>query len=230
MIDKKILIIEDDDSIGELIEFNVRKNGYKSERVDSGEKALELLEKGGEFDLILLDLMLAGMDGLDFCRILRADKTFGRIPVIMLTARSEEADIVSGLEFGANDYITKLFSPRVLIARIKAQLRGVSAALPEDGASKIEYNGISLDSEFHEVCSGKKNIDLTANEFSILEMFLRNPGKVFTRDAIIKNLHGEGYPVTDRAVDVSIVNLRKKLAEKSRLIETVRGVGYKMTK
>jgi two component transcriptional regulator, winged helix family len=230
MIDKKILIIEDDDSIGELIEFNVRKNGYKSERVDSGEKALELLEKGGEFDLILLDLMLAGMDGLDFCRILRADKTFGRIPVIMLTARSEEADIVSGLEFGANDYITKPFSPRVLIARIKAQLRGVSAALPEDGASKIEYNGISLDSEFHEVCSGKKNIDLTANEFSILEMFLRNPGKVFTRDAIIKNLHGEGYPVTDRAVDVSIVNLRKKLAEKSRLIETVRGVGYKMTK
>ena len=229
MIDKKILIIEDDDSIGELIEFNVRKNGYKSERVDSGEKALELLEKGGEFDLILLDLMLAGMDGLDFCRILRADKTFGRIPVIMLTARSEEADIVSGLEFGANDYITKPFSPRVLIARIKAQLRGVSAALPEDGASKIEYNGISLDSEFHEVCSGKKNIDLTANEFSILEMFLRNPGKVFTRDAIIKNLHGEGYPVTD-AVDVSIVNLRKKLAEKSRLIETVRGVGYKMTK
>lgn len=230
MIDKKILIIEDDDSIGELIEFNVRKNGYKSERVDSGEKALELLEKGGEFDLILLDLMLAGMDGLDFCRILRADKTFGRIPVIMLTARSEEADIVSGLEFGANDYITKPFSPRVLIARIKAQLRGVSAALPEDGASKIEYNGISLDSEFHEVCSGKKNIDLTANEFSILEMFLRNPGKVFTRDAIIKNLHGEGYPVTDRAVDVSIVNLRKKLAEKSRLIETVRGVGYKMIK
>lgn len=230
MIDKKILIIEDDDSIGELIEFNVRKNGYKSERVDSGEKALELLEKGGEFDLILLDLMLAGMDGLDFCRILRADKTFGRIPVIMLTARSEEADIVSGLEFGANDYITKPFSPRVLIARIKAQLRGVSAALPEDGASKIEYNGISLDSEFHEVCFGKKNIDLTANEFSILEMFLRNPGKVFTRDAIIKNLHGEGYPVTDRAVDVSIVNLRKKLAEKSRLIETVRGVGYKMTK
>lgn len=113
MIDKKILIIEDDDSIGELIEFNVRKNGYKSERVDSGEKALELLEKGGEFDLILLDLMLAGMDGLDFCRILRADKTFGRIPVIMLTARSEEADIVSGLEFGANDYITKPFSPRV---------------------------------------------------------------------------------------------------------------------
>ena len=125
MNDKKILIVEDEDSIAELIEFNVQKNGFKTARTDSAEKALKILENG-DCDLILLDLMLAGMDGLDFCKIFRQDKSLKQIPIIILTARSEDADIVSGLEFGANDYITKPFSPRVLIARIKAQLRDSS--------------------------------------------------------------------------------------------------------
>ena len=120
MFDKKILIIEDEESIGELIEFNVEKSGYKCSRVDSAEKALARLEKGERFDLILLDLMLTGMDGLDFCKIYRAEKSYPQVPIIMLTARSEEADIVSGLEFGANDYITKPFSPRVLLADRKS--------------------------------------------------------------------------------------------------------------
>jgi len=228
MFDKKILIIEDEESIGELIELNVQKNGYKSARTDSAEKALKMLQRE-DFDLILLDLMLTGMDGLDFCKIFRSDKTYRQIPIIMITARSEDADIVSGLEFGANDYVTKPFSPRVLIARIKAQLRD-SSDNADSPAAAVSRNGIDLNPEFHEVRIGKKNIDLTANEFSILELFMRNPGKVYSRDAIITSVHGDGYPVTDRAVDVAIVNLRKKLGDKSNLVETVRGVGYKFSK
>ena len=224
----RILIVEDEDSIAELVEFNLRKNGFDCARVDSGEKALKLFEKGEQFDLILLDLMLAGMDGTDFCKIFRSRADFAQIPVIMLTARGGESDIVSGLDYGADDYITKPFSPRVLIARIRARLRADST----EGAagSALGAHGITLDSEFHEVRVGKKPLDLTSNEFSILELFMRAPGKVFSRDSIIRNLHGEGYPVTDRAVDVSIVNLRTKLGAKSDIIETVRGVGYKMSK
>lgn len=224
MAAKKILVIEDDASIGELIEFNLQKNGFESSRTESAEKALKLLERE-QFDLILLDLMLAGMDGMDFCKIFRQSKTFRQIPIIMLTARSEEADIVSGLEFGANDYITKPFSPRVLIARIKAQLRGKID--PKSGAI-LSRSGIELNREFHEVKIGERRLDLTANEFSILELFMENPGKVYSRDAIITGVHGDGYPVTDRSIDVAIVNLRRKLGEKAFLIETVRGVGYKM--
>lgn len=222
---QKILIVEDEASIAELIEFNLKKNSYECKNVNSAEKALALFEKGEKFDLILLDLMLVGMDGTDFCKIFRARKDFEQIPIIMLTARSEESDIVSGLEYGADDYITKPFSPRVLLARIRARLRKNDE---NDGA--ISVHGIALDPEFHEAKIGKKHLELTANEFAILEMFMRNTGKVFSRDAIIRNLHGDGYPVTDRAIDVLIVNLRKKLGNKSELIETVRGVGYKMAK
>ena len=224
MNDKKILIVEDEDSIAELIEFNVQKSGFKTARTDSAEKALKILENG-DCDLILLDLMLAGMDGLDFCKIFRQDKSLKQIPIIILTARSEDADIVSGLEFGANDYITKPFSPRVLIARIKAQLRDSSYS--SEKSQIIKRGGIELNKEFHEVKIGDRRLELTANEFSILELFLENPGKVYSRDAIITNVHGDGYPVTDRSIDVAIVNLRKKREGKAKLIETVRGVGYR---
>lgn len=224
---KKILVIEDEKNIGELIEFNIRKSGFQSSRVDSAEAALKLLARE-QFDLILLDLMLAGMDGMDFCKIFRSSKEFKQIPIIMLTARSEDADIVSGLEYGANDYITKPFSPRVLIARIKARLRDTS--ISGDEGSVVSYAGIVINSEFHEVCSDGVPLSLTANEFILLRTFLKNPGKVFSRDAIIKCVHGEGYPVTDRAVDVAVVGLRKKLGAKGALIETVRGVGYKFSR
>lgn len=230
MMKERILIVEDEDSIAELIAFNLKKNGYETFRVDSGERAFELLNDGEKFDLILLDLMLAGMDGLDFCKMLRQVKEYANIPVIMLTARSEESDVVSGLEFGANDYITKPFSPRILIARIRAQLRKATQAEGSTSQNSIEYAGISLNRDFHEVSIGKNQLALTANEFSILDLFMSSPGRVFSRDAIIVALHGDGYPVTDRAIDVSIVNLRKKLADKASLIETVRGVGYKMKK
>ena len=230
MIKERILIVEDEDSIAELIAFNLKKNGYETFRVDSGERAFELLNDGEKFDLILLDLMLAGMDGLDFCKKLRQVKEYANIPVIMLTARSEESDVVSGLEFGANDYITKPFSPRILIARIRAQLRKATQTEDSTSQNSIEYAGIILNRDFHEVSIGKNQLALTANEFSILDLFMSSPGRVFSRDAIIVALHGDGYPVTDRAIDVSIVNLRKKLADKASLIETVRGVGYKMKK
>lgn len=226
MQNNKILIVEDEDSIAELVEFNLSKNGFECKRVDSAEKALALFENGESFDLILLDLMLTGMDGTDFCKIFRSRSDFEQIPIIMLTARGEESDIVCGLDYGADDYITKPFSPRVLIARIRACLRRNS----EPSQAAVCVHGISLDTEFHEAKIGRKNLDLTSNEFSILELFMRNTGKVFSRDAIIRNLHGEGYPVTDRAVDVSIVNLRKKLGAKSDLIETIRGVGYRLKK
>lgn len=223
MFNKKILIVEDEENIADLIEFNVKKNGYRCEKVDSAEKALELLNSQN-FDLILLDLMLTGMDGLDFCRIFREKNKV--TPIIMITARSEDADIVSGLEFGANDYITKPFSPRVLMARIKVQLREESEDDNDDDI--LSYNGIELNSKSYDVKIDKKRIIITANEFKILKLFLKNIGRVFSRDNIINAVHGDGYPVTDRAVDVSIVNLRKKLGSKSSIIETVRGVGYKM--
>ena len=220
MFDKKILIIEDEESIGELIEFNVRKNGFETRRVDSAEEALKILERDG-FDLILLDLMLTGMDGLDFCKIFKGNSKYRQAPVIMLTARSEDADIVSGLEFGADDYMTKPFSPRVLIARIKARLRPSLDAESGKQKKKISRAGIEVDTECHEA---------TANEFSILVLFLSNPGRVYTRDDIINHMHGPGYAVTDRAIDVQIVGLRKKLGSLAGLIETVRGVGYRFSK
>lgn len=225
---QRILIIEDENTIAELEEFNLQKNGFDCARVDSAEKALKLFDKGEHFDLILLDLMLPGMDGTDFCKIFRARDGVGKIPIIMLTARGEESDIVSGLDYGADDYITKPFSPRVLIARIRARLRPDSDS--SAGNAKVSVHGISLDTEFHEAKIGSKTLDLTSNEFSVLELFMRNTGKVFSRDSIIKNLHGEGYPVTDRAVDVTIVNLRRKLGSKAVFIETVRGVGYRMAR
>lgn len=198
-------------------------------RVDSAEKALARLEKGERFDLILLDLMLTGMDGLDFCKIYRAEKSYPQVPIIMLTARSEEADIVSGLEFGANDYITKPFSPRVLLARIKAQLRDDQVGRGGGCCDGLAQRN-RTEPRIPRGENRRQAVELTANEFSILETFLKNTGRVFTRDAIIKSLHGDGYPVTDRAVDVAIVNLRKKLGSRAKLIETVRGVGYKMSR
>jgi len=222
---KRILVVEDEKNIGELIEFHLKKNSYETLRVDSAEAALKIL-RSENFDLILLDLMLTGMDGLDFCKIFRSSPDFRQIPVIMLTARSEDADIVSGLEFGADDYITKPFSPRVLVARVKARLRDK----PDGSPPVVSREGITLNSEFHETLVDGARRELTANEFSILKLLMSNPGRVYSRDDIIKHVHGEGYPVTDRAIDVQIVGLRKKLGEKAQLIETVRGVGYRFSR
>lgn len=225
MAAKKILIVEDEHNIAELIAFNLRKNGYEYRCTDSGENALKILERE-TFDLILLDLMLTGIDGLDFCRLYRSNDSLKQSPIIMLTARGEESDIVSGLEYGADDYMTKPFSPRVLIARIRARLRNEE----DDADEVITRNGITLHCKFHEADIEGEPLSLTSNEFAILKMFFSSPGRVFSRDEIINAVHGSGYAVTDRAIDVQIVGLRKKLGGKSSVIETVRGVGYRCSR
>jgi Response regulators consisting of a CheY-like receiver domain and a winged-helix DNA-binding domain len=223
---KRILIIEDEISIAELVELYLRKNGYETMRSVSAEDALKILDRQ-TFDLILLDLMLPGMDGTSFCKKYRNDPKYAQAPIIMLTARSEDADIVNGLEYGADDYITKPFSMRVLLARINARLRDTGLKSKE---KSVSLRGISLNVELHEAAIEGEPIDLTANEFTLLHLFLSNPGRVYSRDDIINHLNGPGYSVTDRAIDVQLVGLRKKLGDKSTLIETVRGVGYRFVK
>jgi two-component system phosphate regulon response regulator PhoB len=191
----------------------------------TGADALERVKKAFP-DLIVLDLMLPNIDGLDVCRLLKRNGKTGHIPIVILTARGEDADIVTGLELGADDYITKPFSPRVLVARIRAVLRR-KRNLSEEGAGILKINDLLIDPARYEVLSHGRAVELTVTEFAILHLLARRPGWVFTRSQIITNVKGEYYPVTDRSVDVQIVGLRKKLGLASKHIETVRGVGYR---
>jgi two-component system alkaline phosphatase synthesis response regulator PhoP len=222
---EKILIVEDEEDILELVSYNLIKEGYRATALKTGEDALKRL-KEETYDLILLDLMLPGVDGLEVCKMLKHDNQFSRIPIVMLTAKGEEADIVVGLELGADDYIVKPFSPRVLIARIKAVLRRRQRnETPE--SSVIAVHDLQIDPTRYEVRVKGKPIQLTTTEFGILLCLARRPGWVFTRYQIIDAVKGEDYIVTDRAVDVQIAGLRKKLGLMSEIIETVRGVGYR---
>ncbi len=223
---ESILVVEDESSILELVTFNLKKDGYAVEGVETGEEALEAAATE-DLDLIILDLMLPGVDGLSVCKKLKADPETAGIPIVMLTAKSEEADIVTGLELGADDYITKPFSPRVLLARVRAVLRRSEKEVP-DNDSVIKVHDLTIHPGRHEVLLNDEPVDLTNTEFQLIHMLARRPGWVFTRDQIIDNIRGRDYPVTDRSVDVQIAGLRKKLGEASDCIETVRGVGYKM--
>jgi two-component system phosphate regulon response regulator PhoB len=225
MIKKTILAIDDEKDILELLEYNLSKEGYKVLTTDSGEAALDILQKN-QPDLILLDLMLPGIDGLEVCRVTKENTLTKHIPIVMLTAKGEEADIVAGLEIGAEDYITKPFSPRILLARIRAVLRR-KAQPALDKSDVIRIHGIEIDPGRREVRIEDKPADLTYTEFNILHFLARRPGWVFTRSQIVESIHGEEYPVTDRSVDVQIVGLRKKLGAAGKCIETVRGVGYR---
>ena len=225
MAQETILVIEDEKDIQELIRFNLERDSYKVVTADSVEIASKLLASKLP-SLILLDLMLPGENGYDFCRRLRSDDRTRRIPVIMVTARDEDADIVAGLEVGADDYITKPFSPRVLLARVRAALRR-RAIEPEDSADCLERGPIAIDRTHHSVRLDGQAVSMTLSEFRIMELLLRRPGVVFSRYQIVDAVHGSDYPVTDRSVDVQIVGLRRKLGEHSDLIETVRGVGYR---
>lgn len=226
MAKERILAVDDEEDILNLIKYNLEREGFKVETAVNGEMAVRIARESVP-DLILLDLMLPGMDGLDVCRILKNDKHTSKIPIVMLTARGEEGDIVTGLEIGADDYITKPFSPRVLIARIKTILRRDSKK--EDTAKNpvIRIGEMEIDTTKYKVAVNGENVDLTATEFGILIYLVRKPGWVFTRSQIINSVKGDDYPVTDRSVDVQILNLRKKLGEIGNLIETVRGVGYR---
>lgn len=220
-----ICVIEDEEDIQNILEIQLTREGYTPVIADNGEEGLELAREKIP-QLILLDLMLPGMDGFDVCRALRQDKSTRDVPIIMLTARGEEADIITGLEIGADDYITKPFSPRVVVSRIKSVLRRGSRN-PGTPEGMIEYGPIRIDQPRHIVTLDEKPLDLTATEFKLLAFLCSRPGWVFTRQQIVDNVRGEDYAVTERSVDVQVVGLRKKLADQAEYIETVRGVGYR---
>ena len=218
-------MVEDEEDIMEVIRFNLEKEGYEVHLALSGEKALQEIENNLP-SLVLLDLMLPGINGLDLCRIFKQNDRTKAIPVIMLTAKSEDADIVAGLEMGAEDYITKPFSPRVLVARVRTILRRRESGVKDD-SSVIQVEGMQIHPGRHEVTMGDNVVDLTPSEFRILHYLARRPGWVYSRDQIIDAIRGHGYVVTDRAIDVQVVGLRKKLGDYGKLIETVRGIGYR---
>lgn len=226
MAHETLLIVEDEADIRELLRYNLEREGYKVQECGSAEAAHTFLSRTLP-DLILLDLMLPGTDGYSFCRTIRTDERTARIPVIMVTARDEDADIVAGLEVGADDYVTKPFSARVLSARVRAVLRR-GAVEPGDEKDVLTRGLIEIDRTHHSVKIAGKPVVLTLSEFKMLDLFMKRPGVVFSRYQIVDAVHGSDYPVTDRSVDVQIVGLRRKLGKHGDLIETVRGVGYRM--
>ena len=225
---KNILVVEDDLDIRELISFNLQNQGHQVFEAKDGEAGIDKAREKLP-DLILLDLMLPGIQGLDVCRIIKSDQETKEIPIIMVTALGQEEDIVKGLETGADDYITKPFSIKVLIARVNAVLKR-SIEVGEDKSKDILINGINIKTRSREVRVNENLInDLTFSEFQILYLLAGHPGWVFTRYQIIDKIRGDNYPVTDRSVDFQIVGLRKKLGDAGKLIKTVRGVGYRFT-
>ncbi len=226
---KNILLVEDDPDIKELISFNLSNQGHQVFEANNGELGIEKAREKIP-DLILLDLMLPGIQGLDVCRIIKADQETKDIPIIMVTAMGQEEDIVKGLETGADDYITKPFSIKVLLARVSAVLRRSFEEYDQDSNKSLLISGISIKPKLREVRFKDKVIDnLTFSEFQILYLLAGHPGWVFTRYQIINKIRGDNYPVTDRSVDFQIVGLRKKLGGAGKLIRTVRGVGYRFT-
>jgi two-component system, OmpR family, alkaline phosphatase synthesis response regulator PhoP len=225
MSKNKILLVDDEKDIADLIAYNLKKNNFSVQYVKSGEACLEIVR---EFkpDIILLDIMMPGISGIETCKKLKEHKSTKSIPVIMLTAKSTETDIVDGLNSGADDYITKPFSIKVLLARINAMIRREN---DEETKSEIFRIGdLSINNQTREVYLTDKKINLTYSRFEILLLLINNPNKVFSRSNIVKKVKGDDYPVTDRSIDVHIVELRKKLGDFGKNIETVRGVGYKM--
>lgn len=226
MTKEVILIIEDDPEIQELLSHSLSKEGWKLLQAKTGEEGLKIL-KTKKVSCILLDIMLPGMDGLKVLKKIKEIEQCRNIPVIMTTAKGEEADIVTGLELGADDYVVKPYSPKVLIARIRAGLRRLEENSSPASASFWQQGELKLDAARHAAYYGDKQLDLFATEFALLKHFLSNPEIVFSRNQIIAAIHGQDYPVTDRSVDVQILGLRKKLGEAGDMIETIRGVGYR---
>jgi two-component system phosphate regulon response regulator PhoB len=224
-----IAVIEDDPDIRELLSFSLAKEGWVLRFAEDGEKGLKMMSDNAP-DCLVLDIMLPGMDGYEVLRRVKADPALRRVPVIMTTARGEEADVVSGLELGADDYVVKPYSPKILAARVRAALRRMEKAETGDGGGPevLEISGLRLDPSRHEASFEGAEVSLSATEFAILEFLLGNPGRVFSRSQIIDAVKGRDYPVTDRSVDVQILSLRRKLGAGGEFIETVRGVGYRL--
>ncbi len=222
---EKILVVDDEEDILELVRHHLNREGYEVRCAESGEQALQTATSES-VDLIILDLMLPGIDGLEVTRRLKSDPRTQHIPILMLTAKGEESDVVSGLELGADDYVTKPFSPRILIARARASIRRQLKEPPDENAV-IQVQEIEIHPGRRTVQISGESVNLTYTEFQVLSILARRPGWVFTRSQIVDLVRGDDYPVTDRSVDVQIVGLRKKLGECGKYIETVRGVGYR---
>ncbi len=222
---ESIVVIDDEEDIRELIHYNLAKEGYVVSCAVSGEEGVELVQRVIP-NLVILDLMLPGIDGLEVCRRLKSDPKLKSIPIVMVSARGEEPDVVSGLELGADDYVSKPFSPKVLIARVKSVLRR-GKTTPVDAQAILTEGELVVNPQRREVLIGSTAVDLTNTEFKLLHFVMREPGVVFTRDQIVEGVHGDDYPVTDRSVDVQVVGLRKKLGDYGAYVETVRGVGYR---
>jgi two-component system phosphate regulon response regulator PhoB len=225
MANEWILVVDDEEDILELVSYHLAREGYRVASATTGEEGLKKA-KHEKFDLVVLDLMLPGLDGLEVTKALKADAGTRSVPIVMLTAKGDDADVVTGLELGADDYITKPFSPRVLSARVKAVLRRRSAA-PADETGRFRIHAIEIDPGRRTVFADGETLDLTFTEFQLLSVLARRPGWVFTRSQLVDAVHGSDYPVTDRSVDVQVVGLRKKMGPYGSYIETVRGVGYR---
>jgi two-component system, OmpR family, alkaline phosphatase synthesis response regulator PhoP len=226
MAKEHILVIEDEEDILALVHYNLSREGFKVSCAQSGEEGLKMA-RALTPDLIILDLMLPGMDGLEVGRVLKRENATNRIPIVMLTAKGEELDIVTGLELGADDYVTKPFSPKVLLSRLKAVLRRRERNETTAEAAAIQSGAIAIHPGRNEVLVEGEPVELTFTEFRVLHLLASRPGWVFTRDQIVNAVRGADCSVTDRAVDVQIVGLRKKLGTAGKFIETVRGVGYR---
>ncbi len=221
---KDILIIEDEKDLVELIQYNLEKEGFRVMYAYDGEDGLRLA-RSKRPSLVLLDLMLPRLDGLEVCRRMKQDPKTDGIPIIILSVKDSEADIVAGLELGVDDYITKPFSPRILTSRVRAVLR--RSERETSSRKRINIDGLVVDPSRHEVFLGDKNVALTMTEFRLLEYLAMRPGRVFTRNQLMSGVLGEDSMVVDRTIDVHVVSLRKKLGEYAKYIVTVRGLGYK---
>ncbi|MSR28240.1 MAG: response regulator transcription factor [Phycisphaerales bacterium] len=222
------LIIEDENEIAELVKFHLSRSGIEAVIARTGRRGLELARHAPP-DIMVLDLMLPDLDGLEVCRLMRAEAATRQVPIVMLTAKGSESDIVAGIELGADDYVTKPFSPRVLMARLKNAMRHRSDSAPDSNRGPLARLGgrLTIDHERHRVTCLGQLIDLTITEYEMLVTLAKRPGFVRTRDQIISSVHGPLTVLSQRTIDVHITAIRKKLGELGAAIETVRGVGYR---
>jgi len=222
----RIVVIEDEEDILEVIAHNLKREGYEVVTSTSGEDGLEKIERVAP-SLVILDLMLPEIDGIELCRKLKADPLTQGVPVIMVTAKGEESDVVLGLGVGADDYVTKPFSPKELVARVKALLRRSRTRPETERRERIARGGVVIDPQRHDVRVDGDSITLTATEFRLLHFLAAHPGRVFTRDQLLARVIGEDAIVIDRNIDVHVRAIRKKRGRHRELVETVRGVGYR---
>jgi two-component system phosphate regulon response regulator PhoB len=226
-----VLLVEDETDVRDLMLLHLKREGLVTTAVDNGEEALKLLSSGqGKYDLVVLDWMLPGLSGLEICKRIRAQPqgSPSQLPILMVTARADTADIVIGLEMGADDYITKPFELPVFLARVRALIRRSKASQTGGPVQRFQAGGLTLDIEAHRVTCNDQELELTPSEFKLLAALMGNQGRVLSRERLIDLVQGQGVAVVDRAIDTHVFGLRKKLGGCSEMIETIRGVGYRV--